>query len=940
MRVSVLIRWWTAFIAAAALLLANVARGDDWPTYLHDNERSGVTADKVQLPLHTRWIYTAPRPPAPAWPLPAKQDFWHKLTDLPARVVFDRAFHPVSDGQRLFFGSSADDKVYCLDAKTGKLLWSFFTEGPVRLAPTIAEDKLLLGSDDGHVYCLKSTDGSLIWKTRIAPGVRQIAGNERIISAWPVRTGVLVDDQTAFCCAGIFPDKGVYQAALDVATGKIKASGKISASAQGYLMRKGDKLTVATGQDPAGAVIGKLVPTPKPLGQPVKPLAKEYPYAWIGTPEVRFAGGDGKVAAFSPEGKLLWSAPVDGKAYSLIVANGQLFVSTDKGRIYCFGAQAGPATLHFPATGKFPLPDAKANLQLMQSATWIATAAGTKQGYALILGGDEGQLAYQLAARSKFHIIMLQPDAKKARQARQNLDSAGLSGRVVVQERTAADKLPYTSFLFNLVVRAEDAAKTDALDEEARRVLKPCDGVYVWDVAGRKHDQAGPLAGAGEWTHFYADPGNTACSMDKKVVGPLALQWFGQPGPREMMDRHHRTVAPLWKSGRLIIPGHDRVYGVDSYNGTLLWDVEIKNSKRVGAFRDCSYLVATDDLIYVAAADKCLALKAKTGEQAMTFELPNLADAARRDWGYVACVGELLIGSGVKPGASRREQSAKAIDDTYYDARPLVCSELLFAQDRHGKKSHWNYQVKNGLIINPTIAIGDGLIFFIESNNPDTLKLANGRALPAELLGKGCELVALDLNTGQAKWRKAHDFSAIEHLIYLSYAGGKVVVVGSRNSGKDAKKSKVLYDIAVFTSATGDPLWKHTQQQPTGIGGSHGEQDHHPVIVGDKLICEPFAYHLETGKPLANFAWNPAHRSGCGTLSASASLLFFRQSNPTLFDLDTNKYAKVTTCSRTGCWINMIPAGGLLLIPEASSGCTCNYAVQTSMAFLPVTANE
>ena len=29
------------------------------------------------------------------------------------------------------------------------------------------------------------------------------------------------------------------------------------------------------------------------------------------------------------------------------------------------------------------------------------------------------------------------------------------------------------------------------------------------------------------------------------------------------------------------------------------------------------------------------------------------------------------------------------------------------------------------------------------------------------------------------------------------------------------------------------------------------------------------------------------------------------------------------------------PAGGLLLVPEASSGCTCNFAIQTSLAFRP-----
>jgi hypothetical protein len=92
---------------------------------------------------------------------------------------------------------------------------------------------------------------------------------------------------------------------------------------------------------------------------------------------------------------------------------------------------------------------------------------------------------------------------------------------------------------------------------------------------------------------------------------------------------------------------------------------------------------------------------------------------------------------------------------------------------------------------------------------------------------------------------------------------------------------------------------------------------------------------LHTGDPLADWGWNPKHRRGCGTISASATAFFFRESNPTLFDLTTNTYDKVTTSTRPGCWINMIPAGGLLLIPEASSGCTCDYPIQTSLAFLP-----
>ncbi len=45
---------------------------------------------------------------------------------------------------------------------------------------------------------------------------------------------------------------------------------------------------------------------------------------------------------------------------------------------------------------------------------------------------------------------------------------------------------------------------------------------------------------------------------------------------------------------------------------------------------------------------------------------------------------------------------------------------------------------------------------------------------------------------------------------------------------------------------------------------------------------------------------------------------------------------RLNTITRPGCWINIIPAGGLVLIPEASSGCTCGFSLQTSIAYIPV----
>ena len=88
----------------------------------------------------------------------------------------------VSDGTRVFFGSSADDQVRCLDLATGELLWTFFAEGPVRLAPVVHQGRVYFGSGDGSAYCLAADDGSLIWTHRVAESERRIPGNGRIIN--------------------------------------------------------------------------------------------------------------------------------------------------------------------------------------------------------------------------------------------------------------------------------------------------------------------------------------------------------------------------------------------------------------------------------------------------------------------------------------------------------------------------------------------------------------------------------------------------------------------------------------------------------------------------------------------------------------------------------------------------------------------------------------
>ena len=220
----------------------------DWPTYMGDDARSGVSLEQLKLPLEQSWIHQPLHAPRPAWRGPAKRDMYNKVGVLKNRQLFDHAFHVIADARHVYFGSSADDQVHCLDLNSGEEQWSFFTEGPVRFAPTLHDGRLFVGSDDGHAYCL-STDGKYIWKKLLAPRDYRIAGNNRIISAWPLRTGILVRDGIAYAGAGMFPKEQVYLMALDSVNGELKwREGQKEWPAQGYLLLSESRVFVPTGR--------------------------------------------------------------------------------------------------------------------------------------------------------------------------------------------------------------------------------------------------------------------------------------------------------------------------------------------------------------------------------------------------------------------------------------------------------------------------------------------------------------------------------------------------------------------------------------------------------------------------------------------------------------------------------------------------------------------
>ncbi len=205
----------------AAVSIPNRLPADDWPTYQHDIRRSGHTPEQLDAAsLSPAWTWRSPHPPQTAWPGPARWDAYAYHRDLPSMRAYDLVFHPVAVGDQVFFGSSVDDTLYCLDAVTGAERWTFTCEGPIRIAPTVVDNKIYFGSDDGHAYCLNIVDGSLVWRFRPADSGERILNDGRLIPHHPCRTGLLVDDGIAYFGCALLPWRDAYLCAVNAETGK------------------------------------------------------------------------------------------------------------------------------------------------------------------------------------------------------------------------------------------------------------------------------------------------------------------------------------------------------------------------------------------------------------------------------------------------------------------------------------------------------------------------------------------------------------------------------------------------------------------------------------------------------------------------------------------------------------------------------------------------
>ena len=256
--------------AATMLAVAGSAVGADWPAYRHDAARSARGAETLATPLRQVWRFRPRQSPLPAWHNPLRDpyplDFAYARDEpQPVHLDFDQAPQPVGAGGLVYFGSSADDTLRALDLATGRIRWRFTAGGPIRFAPAVWDGRVYVACDDGFLYCRDAATGAEVWRFRAALGEDQLAGQGRVISRWPLRSGVLVDGGVAYVTAGMWPSEGIAVYALDARTGRVlwcnDTSGTTNAPAntahayaitgvapQGYMAASADRLIVPTGR--------------------------------------------------------------------------------------------------------------------------------------------------------------------------------------------------------------------------------------------------------------------------------------------------------------------------------------------------------------------------------------------------------------------------------------------------------------------------------------------------------------------------------------------------------------------------------------------------------------------------------------------------------------------------------------------------------------------
>ena len=317
----------------------------------------------------------------------------------------------------------------------------------------------------------------------------------------------------------------------------------------------------------------------------------------------------------------------------------------------------------------------------------------------------------------------------------------------------------------------------------------------------------------------------------------------------------------------------------------------------------------SNDSVFLRNGATCFQIDAATGDVQATFETPDHPDGTPAAWGYLACQNGVLFGSTANESHIVRHAFLRADD---HMQKQFSESTSLFAVDVESGERLWQYKAMHSIRHN-AIAIGPDRVFLIDRTLAVDDLLSNAPARRGEKpksppVGQATgELVTLDLRTGEQRWKNEKDifgttlaFSDEHHILLMFYQPTRFRL-----------PSEIGGRIAAFHAYDGYRLWDKEVPYAT-----------RPLINQDTIIAHPSALDLLTGE---KNAMSVPRSYGCGQVSGSRNLLMFRSGTLSYHDFTRDAGTENYGGIRPGCWINALPVGGLVLVPDASAGCSCSY---------------
>jgi outer membrane protein assembly factor BamB len=527
---------------------------------------------------------------------------------------------------------------------------------------------------------------------------------------------------------------------------------------------------------------------------------------------------------------------------------------------------------------------------------------------------------------------LLVAEEAEARQAREQLVSAGLHGDISVGQWQSGP-LPFIDNFVNLlIVERADAVSRD----EILRVLVP-EGTAV--VGSETLVKPRPET-IDDWPMQLYDASGNAVSKDKALQPPLEhLQWIGGPRWSRHHDKMSSVSACVSGDGKVFyifdegstyspyLPCHWTLIARDAFNGVVLWKKPIDNW--IGNLYGLKSGPATlPRRVVVAGKRVCVTLGIEapvsvldtdTGEVLQTLEGTEGTEEIIHEDGFLYLVAD-------KNAAKDEFQNGPRMN--YPSGRWIQREKRVLGCDLEQGKVLWSQPFD--WVAPSTLTSFLGKVYFFD----------------------GKQVVALSRDDGSSLWKSAELPSWREMTTYyapkLVVKGGVVTFVGGE--GYVPHRGTADGQVTGLSTENGQVLW--TAKHPSG-----GYQSPSDLLVIDGKVWganvtsgstqsptgtgEIVARNPGSGEEAVRFHDIPAYwfHHRCYPAKATEDYLIMSRTGTEFVNIATGEWT-LHHWVRGACLYGIMPANGLLYAPQHPCSCYIGAKMYGFTALAPTKSSE